>query len=239
MIILPATDIIGGKVVRLSQGDYGKVQTYGDDPVGTARGFELAGATWLHAVDLDGAKQGAPANFEVICRIISSTGLSVEVGGGIRTLQTVKEYIQAGAARVILGTAAVKSPELLDAALSEYGDKIAVGVDARDGFVATDGWLGKTRIDGYELCCALAQKGVKTVIYTDISRDGMMCGANRDIYRRLCKIEGLDVVASGGISSTDELTELRKIGVYAAIVGKALYNGTVSLGEAIAAARGN
>ncbi len=233
MIIFPAIDLKDKKVVRLTQGDYDKVDTYSTDAVGVAQEFAEKGATHLHVVDLDGAKDGELSNYEVVKKIIKSTSMFVEIGGGIRDMQRVEKYINIGVGRVILGTAAIKNPSFLKEAVEKYGEKIAVGVDAKDGFVATDGWLNLTGTNSVEFCKQLVQIGVKNVIYTDISKDGLMQGTNLEIYRVLQKIQGLNITASGGISSIDEIIELRKMGVHSAIVGKAIYIGALSLEEVL------
>ncbi len=237
MIIFPAIDLKDKKVVRLTQGDYGKVDTYSEDPTGVAKDFAQKGATHLHVVDLDGAKDGELSNYEVVESIIKSTNMFVEIGGGIRDINRVEKYINAGVGRVILGTAAIKNPAFLKEAVQKYGEKIAVGVDAKDGFVATDGWLNVTKTNGVKFCEELAEIGVKSVIYTDISKDGLMQGTNLDIYKVLSGIKGLNITASGGISTIDEITALREMGVHSAIVGKAIYIGALNLQEVIEAAK--
>ena len=223
MKVFPAIDIIGGRVVRLLRGDYGKVERYGISPEEAAREFERCGAKYLHVVDLDGAKDGGLSNFDVISGVRSATGMFVEVGGGIRDEARIERYLSAGVGRVILGTAAVNDFPFLCDMLGKYGERIAVGIDAKDGFVAINGWLDVTEITGLDLCRRVRDAGGRTVIYTDISRDGAMSGTNLDIYRELSGIEGLDIVASGGVSSLGEIKELRDMGVSAVIVGKALY----------------
>lgn len=231
MKIFPAIDIIGGKVVRLLRGEYDKVERYEISPENAAREFEECGARYLHVVDLDGAKDGGLSNFDTISGIIRSTGMFVEVGGGIRDEERIKRYLDAGVGRVILGTAAVNDFPFLCRMIQTYGEAIAVGVDAKDGFVAINGWLDVTKLSGPDFCRRVCGAGAKTVIYTDISRDGAMTGTNIDIYRELIKIDGLGIVASGGVSFPEEITELRKIGVSGTIVGKALYSGALSLAE--------
>lgn len=239
MKIFPAIDLKGGSVVRLLQGDYGKVQKYEIAPPEAARGFEQAGAKNLHVVDLDGAKDGALSNFDTISQIVSSTGMFVEVGGGIRDEARIEKYLTMGAGRVILGTAAVNNFPFLKDVVKKYGGRIAVGVDAKDGFVATDGWLNVTRVNGVDFCKKLRDIGVETVIYTDISRDGALSGTNLDIYSVLNGIQGLNIVASGGISYMHEITALSEMGTHGAIVGKAIYSGMLDLAQVIAAAGGN
>ncbi len=233
MELLPAIDLRGGKVVRLYQGDYDQMTVYGTDPAAQARAFAQAGARQLHVVDLDGAKTGEPANVEAIGAILQVSGLSVEVGGGIRTEQTIRQYLELGAERVILGTAAVQNFTFTASMAKTYGTHLAVGVDARDGFAAVNGWLEQTRERGEDLCRRLRDAGVKTVIYTDISRDGAQQGANLAAYRQLCGIAGLHIIASGGISGEDELAELANMGVWGAILGKALYTGKLDLSRVL------
>lgn len=228
MRILPAIDLREGKVVRLFQGDYDKMTVYGDRPLDTALGFKAAGASDMHLVDLDGAKDGEPRNFDVISDILKNSGLKVEIGGGIRTEERVALYLEAGAERVILGTAAVKNFDFTAQMAKKYGSRIAVGVDARDGFVAVNGWLETSRIKAEELIMRLKDAGVKTIIYTDIACDGASSGTNLNAYESLNKI-GVNLIASGGISSMTELETLDKIGVWGAILGKSLYTGKLDL----------
>lgn len=236
MKIFPAIDILGGKVVRLRRGDYNDVKTYETDCAQTATAFRVQGASCLHAVDLDGARIGKAVNAGAVERIISAADLFVEIGGGIRTEEQIQSYIEAGAGRVILGTVAVRDFGFTSAMVEKYGDKIAVGVDAADGNVAVAGWREVTDIRSVEFCERLAKSGVKSVIYTDISRDGMLGGTNMQIYSRLMQIDGLNITASGGISSIEEITALKDMGVHAAILGKALYENRLSLKAALAAA---
>ena len=229
MQIYPAIDLSGGQVVRLYQGDYDQMTVYGADPCAVARDFIAAGAKYLHVVDLDGAKDGTLANFESIAAIAKQGGLYIEVGGGIRTEERIQQYLDLGVGRCILGTIAVKDFDFTARMAQKYGDKIAVGVDARDGYVAINGWKELSSETGIEFCKRLRDVGVKTVIYTDISRDGAEKGTNLELYRELAKIEGLDITASGGVSSLEELKELQTIGTHAAILGKALYTGRLDL----------
>ncbi|MBQ8151628.1 MAG: 1-(5-phosphoribosyl)-5-[Firmicutes bacterium] len=200
MKIFPAIDLRDGRAVRLYQGDYDQMTVYSDSPVQVARSFKEAGAEYLHLVDLDGAKDGALVNFDTIKAIVEDVDMFVEVGGGIRDEERIKQYLEVGVGRVILGTIAIKDPAFLEEMVSKYGDKIAVGVDARDGFVAINGWKEITDKKGIEFCKYLESIGVKTVIYTDISRDGGLEGTNMEVYRELQEIEGLEITASGGIS---------------------------------------
>lgn len=233
MEIFPAIDLLGGEAVRLTQGDYGKMTVYNPDPLAQAADFAAAGARYLHAVDLDGAKSGETKNFAVVRRLVEESGLKVEIGGGIRDEERIKAYLDMGVWRVILGTVAVKNPDFVRNMAKKFGEKIVVGVDMRDGRVAVNGWLEKTEIDGVEFCRALAAAGVKTVIVTDIARDGLLAGTNLDLYRELVKIPDLAVVASGGVTFADEIDELRQIGVSGVIVGKALYTGKLVLADII------
>ena len=229
MQIFPAIDLSGGQVVRLYQGDYDQMTVYGVDPCAVARDFIAAGAKYLHVVDLDGAKDGTLANFESIAAIAKQGGLYIEVGGGIRTEERIQQYLDLGVGRCILGTIAVKDFDFTARMAQKYGGKIAVGVDARDGYVAINGWKELSEETGIEFCKRLRDAGVKAVIYTDISRDGAEKGTNLDLYRELAKIEGLNITASGGVSSLEELRELQTIGTHAAILGKALYTGRLDL----------
>ncbi|MBQ9345883.1 MAG: 1-(5-phosphoribosyl)-5-[Oscillibacter sp.] len=236
MKIFPAIDLSGGQVVRLYQGDYDKMTVYGADPAAAARAFLDAGAKYLHVVDLDGAKDGTTANFDSIAAIAKQGGLYIEVGGGIRTEDRIKQYLDMGVSRCILGTIAVKDFPFTVKMAETYGEQIAVGVDARDGFVAVNGWRELSQERGVDFSRRLAENGVRAVIYTDISRDGAERGTNLDLYRELVQIPGLEITASGGVSSLDEIRQLREIGVHAAILGKALYTGRLDLREALAAA---
>ncbi len=236
MILFPAIDLRGGRVVRLTEGDYDRMTVYGDDPVAAAAGFQAAGATHLHVVDLDGAKDGAQRNLPVIAAIVRETGLFVEVGGGARDALSVQRYLDAGASRVILGTVAVEQPALMERLAEKYPGKIAAGVDARGGYVAIHGWRTQTDIPALGFLKGLPARGVHTAIYTDIGTDGMLSGTNLAAFRDAAQIDGLDVVASGGITYEDELIRLREMGVYGAIVGKALYAGRLDLARALALA---
>ncbi len=235
MQIYPATDILGGKVVRLTKGDYNQVKIYADSPAEMALEFMKDGATNLHMVDLDGAKDGAPVNFDAIKEAAQIKNLFIEVGGGIRDMKRVEDYLSLGVKRVILGTAAIRNYPFVEEAVKEFGDAIAVGVDAKDGFVAVSGWQETTSVKSVEFCKKLRDTGVATVIYTDISKDGMLSGTNLEIYKELSKIEGLQIVASGGITYADEIRTLNGMGIYGAIVGKAVYEGKLSLKDALIA----
>ena len=229
MQIFPAIDLSGGQVVRLYQGDYDQMTVYGQDPCAVARTFIAAGARYLHVVDLDGAKDGTLANFDSIAAIARQGGLYIEVGGGIRTEDRIRQYLDLGVSRCILGTIAVKDFAFTERMAQKYGDQIAVGVDAREGYVAINGWKELSAERGVDFCRRLCGAGVGTVIYTDISRDGAEKGTNLDLYRQLAEIQGLRVTASGGVSSLEELEELKAIGTHAAILGKALYTGRLDL----------
>ena len=235
MKIFPAIDLLGGQAVRLYQGSYDDVTVYESDPVKVARAFEAAGATHLHVVDLDGARDGTLANLETVKAIVSSTSLFVEVGGGIRDEARVKTYLDAGAMRVILGSVALRDPDLVGRLTEKYGaDKIAVGVDARDGMVAVDGWKTVSRTPAVDFCRLMADKGVRSIIYTDISRDGALSGTNLPLYRTLQEaLPEMHFTASGGITYYEELKTLSEMGVWGAILGKALYTGALDLTQAL------
>ena len=233
MRIFPAIDLRGGQVVRLYQGDYSQETVYASDPGAVAQEFLNAGASCLHLVDLDGARDGAPANFAAIAAIAREGKLYLEVGGGIRTEERIRQYLDLGVGRCILGTAAVKDFPFTVRMAQKYGDNIAVGVDARDGYVAVSGWREMSKEPGVDFCRRLHENGVGTVIYTDISRDGAEKGTNLAIYRELAKIHGLRFTASGGVSTLAELRELKAMGADAAILGKALYTGRLNLGDCI------
>lgn len=229
MRIFPAIDLRGGKVVRLTQGDYAQMQVYSGDPLETALSFKAAGATNLHVVDLDGAKEGAPQNFETLRLLAAKSGLSIQTGGGIRTPERVKQVLALGVGRVILGTSALRDPEFLSKMIEKYGAQIAVGVDARDGRVAVSGWTEVTNTDAMTFCRALRKRGVQTIVYTDITCDGRMAGTNMTAYQALSEIDGLNIIASGGISDESEIIALRDMGIYGAILGKALYEKRLDL----------
>lgn len=237
MYIYPAIDLYGGKAVRLFKGDYTQMTVYSDDPVGVARDFAAAGASRIHLVDLEGAKTGKPANLSAIAKIIEATGLFAEVGGGIRDMETVENYLAIGVSRVILGTAAVKNPDFLMAALGKYGEKIAVGVDLKGGFVAIKGWTETSELKAGDFFEKMQTLGVKTIICTDISRDGAMKGSNLNLYRDLSARFDIDLIASGGVSSMEDVTALASMGLHGAIIGKAYYVGAVDLKEALEAAK--
>ena len=237
MIIYPAIDLRGGRAVRLTKGDYDQMKVYNDDPAAVAQSFREAGATHLHVVDLDGAREGVPQNAQTI-RALTEVGLFTEVGGGIRDEARICEYLDGGVARVILGTIAVQDFGFVEKMVKKYGEKIAVGVDARDGFVAVSGWEETTRLRGVDFCRRLRDAGVRTVIYTDIGRDGCLGGANLPLYGELRAIEGLDVIASGGVSFESDVSALAEMRLHGAIIGKALYEGKLNLARCICLAWG-
>ncbi|MBQ7355713.1 MAG: 1-(5-phosphoribosyl)-5-[Clostridia bacterium] len=233
MYIYPAIDLRDGKVVRLTKGDYDRMEVYSSDPTDIARSFRQAGATHLHVVDLDGAKDGKLCNYDIISKLVAED-LFVEVGGGIRDEARIKAYLDAGVRRVILGSAAIENPGFAAKMAKKYGDAIAVGVDASEGKVAIHGWKTITGVDSLDFCEKLVKNGVTTVIYTDISKDGTLSGTNLEIYRQLSEIEGLSVIASGGITFEHEIATLREMNLHGAILGKALYTGKLDLSRAIA-----
>ncbi len=233
MIIFPAIDLYGGKAVRLYKGDYNNMTVYSSNPEEVAVKFLKSGADHLHLVDLEGARDGNTLNIETVKKIRKSTSAFIEIGGGIRSMETVKTYIDAGVNRVILGTAAVKDREFLLNAVKEYGDKIAVGVDIKDGMVAIKGWTEKSEFDGFEFCKMMQDIGVKTIICTDISRDGAMRGTNLELYKQLKNELSLNIIASGGVTDITDIEKLSAIGVYGAIIGKAYYTGAIDIKEAV------
>ena len=237
MNIFPAIDLYEGQAVRLFKGDYAQMTVYSDDPPALARQFRDGGAQFLHVVDLEGARDAGTPNLGMVRKIVEYGGLRTQVGGGIRSADTVKKYLDIGVMRVILGTAALEDPDFLAEMLEKYGERIAVGVDVRDGMVAVRGWLETSSTECFDFIGRLAGMGVRTVICTDISRDGAMRGANLELYRRLSESFGLDIVASGGVSSLDDIRVMRGMGLYGAILGKALYTGGIKLGEALEAAK--
>lgn len=238
MLIFPAIDLYGGKAVRLYKGDYNQMTVYSDDPVSVARDFEKKGAEWVHLVDLEGAKNGTTPNIEVVRAIAENTSLSCEIGGGIRDMATVERYFEAGVARVILGTAAVTDESFLTAAVAKYGERIAVGADIKDGKIAIKGWIEKSDVDAYDFCEKMQRLGVKTIICTDISKDGAMKGANHELYRILSEKYDMQLVASGGVSSMEDVEKLAELNIYGAIIGKAYYTGAIELEGAINKAKG-
>ena len=234
MNIIPAIDLIGGRAVRLKKGDYNQITVFSDRPVEVAKSFEKAGAKFLHVVDLDGAKDGCTANFETIRAIVEQTNLFVEVGGGIRNLDTLEQYVALGVKRIIIGTAAVTDPDFLKEAVTKFPDHIAVGIDIKDGMVAIKGWLEVSKLSCMDFCRSVQELGVKTVICTDISKDGMMQGTNLELYRELSNRFSLNIIASGGVSSMEDVRRLSEMKIYGAILGKAIYTGAIDLADAIA-----
>lgn len=238
MNLFPAIDLYGGCAVRLFKGDYNEMTIYDKDPVSVAEKFEACGASYIHLVDLEGARTGKTPNLDVISRIASSTSLFTEVGGGIRSFETIETYLAAGISRVILGTVAVTESGFVEESVRRYGDAIAVGVDIRDGYVAIRGWTERADLKYQDLLKKLSAIGVKTVICTDISRDGAMKGTNHELYRELSDaFPTIDFIASGGVSSLDDVRRLAEAGLYGAIIGKAYYTGSVDLKEALEAAK--
>lgn len=237
MIIFPAIDIIGGKAVRLFKGDYEQVTVYNDDVVAQAKEFESLGATHLHVVDLEGAKSGETPNLEFVKKICAETNLFVEIGGGIRSMETAQKYFDAGVKRVILGTAAVTDEKFLTLAAKTFSKKVAVGVDIKDGFVSIKGWTENSSYTLDEFCKKLQRLGIEAVICTDISRDGAMKGANLELYREISEKFSMNFTASGGVSSLEDVEKLSKMNLYGAIIGKAYYVGAVNLKEAIEVAK--
>lgn len=237
MRLYPAIDLYQGKAVRLLKGEYQKMTVYSDNPVAVALDFQAAGAECIHLVDLEGAKFGTTPNLSVIRSIVEATDLFVEVGGGIRRMETIEAYLSIGVNRVILGTAAVTDRAFLEAALAQYGKKIAVGVDLKDGYVAIKGWTETSRWTAEAFFRDLEALGVKTVICTDISRDGAMAGTNRELYRQLSRQYAMDIIASGGVSSLEDIRALGEMELHGAIIGKAYYTGAVNLREALEVCR--
>ncbi|MBR2366442.1 MAG: 1-(5-phosphoribosyl)-5-[Oscillospiraceae bacterium] len=237
MILFPAIDLYEGKAVRLLRGDYQNMTVYSDDPAAFAEDFARRGATHIHIVDLEGAKSGTTPNLRVIKELLRRTNLFTEVGGGIRDMRTVETYLEAGVSRVILGTAAVTDPAFLREALSKYGERIAVGVDVKDDYVAIRGWMEQSARGAVEFCKELEQLGAANVICTDISKDGAMQGAGYALYEKLLAEVKLPITASGGVSDLEDVRRLNEMGLYGAIIGKAYYTGAISLEEALEAAK--
>ena len=233
MFMYPAIDLYDGKAVRLYKGDYAQMTVYSENPVEVALDFKAAGAKYMHLVDLQGAKTGKPENAETIAKLVEAFGGFVEVGGGIRNMETVESYLSLGVNRVILGTAAVKDPAFLEEALKKYGKKIAVGVDLKDGFVAVSGWTEKSELTADVFFERMEQLGVKAVICTDISRDGAMQGTNRQLYKELSQKYSMDIIASGGVSDLEDVKALKEMNIHGAIVGKAYYTGAIDLKKAV------
>ena len=237
MILFPAIDLSGGKAVRLLRGDYRQMTVFSDDPLAVARDFVACGATHVHLVDLDGAKDGNTPNADVVKNIATKTPLFCEIGGGVRSLDVAERYFSCGVDRVILGTAAVTDPDFLDAAVREYGRRIAVGADVKDGEIAIRGWLEKSGVKLDDFMKRMVGLGVGCVIVTDVSRDGAMKGTNRALYRELSERYDVPITASGGVSDLSDVLALRKLNLYGAIIGRAYYNGAIDLSEAIKVAK--
>ena len=237
MNIFPAIDLYDKKAVRLFKGDYNQMTVYSENPIEIARDFESKGAKFIHMVDLEGAKDGTTPNLEIVAQVANETGLFVEIGGGIRSMDTLKKYFDCGVNRAILGTVAVTDESFLKEAVSAYGEKIAVGADVKDGYIAIKGWLEQSAYTLDAFFEKMQKIGVKTIICTDISKDGAMRGTNLEIYRELSKKYSVDIVASGGVSTINDVCELRKMELYGAIIGKAYYTGAINLSEAIEVAK--
>ncbi len=237
MILFPAIDIFDGKAVRLYKGDYEQMTVYSDNPAEIALDFKACGAEAIHIVDLEGAKVGDTPNFDAVIAIKNASGLFCEIGGGIRSMAVVEKYLDGGIDRVILGTAAIEDEKFLKAAVEKYGDRIAVGADIRDGYIAVKGWLERTAVTADEFFEKMQSLGVKTIICTDISRDGVMKGTNLDLYRTMNRRYQVDITASGGVSSMDDVLALDAMGMYGAIIGKAYYTGAIDLREAVTAVK--
>lgn len=234
MKLFPAIDLYAGQAVRLYKGDYSQMTVYSKDPLSVARRFQEAGAEYLHMVDLEGAKTGLTPNLELVRTVTAYSGLRVEIGGGVRSEAVVRQYLDAGVLRVILGTAAITQPGFVGEMVSKYGDRIAVGVDVRDGLVAIRGWTEVSDRRCFDFCRQMENLGVRTIICTDISKDGVLGGANLQLYKELSERLSLDIVASGGVSSLEDIRALRDMGLYGAILGKALYTGDLDLRRAVA-----
>lgn len=238
MNLFPAIDLYTGWAVRLYQGDYNQMTVYDKDPLSVAKRFRDAGAEYLHMVDLEGAKTGETPNLDTVRTVAAQSGLQVEIGGGIRSEEVIKKYLDAGVLRVILGTAAITQPGFVGEMVAKYGDKIAVGVDVRDGFVAIKGWTELSNRTCFDFCRDMDNLGIKTIICTDISKDGVLGGTNLELYKQLSETLSLDIVASGGVSSLDDIAALQNMGLYGAILGKAVYTGAIDLKQAVALAKG-
>ena len=237
MILFPAIDLYEGKAVRLYKGDYANMTVYSENPIEIARDFEACGCRYIHMVDLEGAKDGATPNLSIVEQVAKETALFVEIGGGIRTMETVERYFNAGVSRVILGTAAVNDEAFLKAAVSKFGEKIAVGADVKDGYIAIKGWLEKSAITLEDFLQKMEAIGVKNIICTDISKDGAMKGTNLTLYRQLSQKYKMDITASGGVSTLEDIRQLRQMDLYGAIIGKAYYTGAIDLREALEVAK--
>ena len=237
MILLPAIDLYEKKAVRLYKGDYENMTVYSENPIEIARDFEACGCRYIHMVDLEGAKDGATPNLSIVEQVAQETALFVEIGGGIRTMETVERYLLAGVSRVILGTAAVNDEAFLKVAVSKFGEKIAVGADVKDGYIAIKGWLEKSAVTLDAFLQKMEAIGVKNIICTDISKDGAMRGTNLALYRQLSQKYKMDITASGGVSTLEDIRQLRQMDLYGAIIGKAYYTGAIDLREALEVAK--
>lgn len=235
MILFPAIDIVGGKAVRLYKGDYEQMTVYSEDPASVALDFKACGAGHIHIVDLEGARDGGTPNLDTVLKIKKQSGLFCEVGGGIRSMEVVDRYLGAGIDRVILGTAAIKDESFLKEAIKKYGNRIAVGADIREGFIAVKGWLERSQVTADEFFENMQKIGVKTIICTDINRDGAMAGTNLSLYRTMSRRYNVDITASGGVSSMADIKALKDMDMYGAIIGKAYYTGAIDLKEAVEA----
>lgn len=233
MLIFPAIDIHNQTCVRLYKGDFATAQKVAEDPLETANSFREAGAQWLHMVDLDGAKTGSPQNREIFVTVAKESGLKLELGGGIRDIQTVSYYLEQGISRVILGSAAVKDPSFVKEAVKKYGERIAVGIDAKNGMVAAEGWLSTSDVHFLDLARQMEAIGVACLIFTDISKDGTLSGPNLEQLAAINEAVSCDVIASGGVTNLSDIKALKELGLYGAICGKSIYQGTLSLKEAI------
>ena len=237
MLIFPAIDLYEGKAVRLYKGDYEQMTVYSDSPIELVEDFVEQGAKYLHLIDLEGAKTGQTPNLELIRDIRALSPLFTQVGGGIRSMDVVDAYLNAGVDRVILGTAAVTDPVFLEEAIKEFGEKIAVGADIKNGYIAISGWTESSGIDAFSFCRRMQDLGVKTLICTDISRDGAMQGTNRNLYRTLSRRHNMNIIASGGVSSIEDIRALREMELYGAVIGRAYYTGAIKISEALEVAK--
>ena len=234
--IIPAIDLQGGKCVRLVQGDFDRSTTYGDDPAGMARRWESAGATRIHVVDLDGAKEGGPRQLAIVGEIVKAVSVPVQLGGGMRTVDDIAAAVDVGVERVMVGTKAIEDPSFVDVALARFGERVGIGIDARDGRVAVRGWVDVSDVDAVDLARNMAERGVRTIVYTDIARDGMLIGPNTDAMRKMAEaVPSVAVIASGGVGAPQDILDLASTGTVGVIVGKAIYTGNVDLAAAIAA----
>lgn len=236
MIILPAIDIKDGKCVRLRKGEFDTAEQVAASPYDTADSFRQAGAAWIHMVDLDGAKDAKPVNSEIFCKVAAQSGLKVELGGGIRRMDTIEYYLQQGIARIILGSVAVKNPALVKEAVQHFGGQIAVGIDAKQGMVATEGWLDTSNVNYIEMAKMMEAVGVQTIIYTDISKDGMLSGVNGEQLDAINQAVSCNIIASGGVKSLADIELCKQLGLYGVICGKSIYSGSLDLAEAVAKA---